>query len=1075
MARRGINRARMTALVAVVTAFAAIGTGVGADTPDKNAGREFLLRGGSVIDGTGAPAERADVLIRGDRIVAIGKVEPSPGARVIDAAGLIVAPGFIDLHSHSDGPIVKPGTRANRNYLRQGVTTIVTGNCGSGALDTAEYFAAIRREGAGTNVAHLIPQGVVRRAVIGNDDRKATDSELARMVTIVDRQMEAGAWGVSSGLIYVPSRYADTAELSALAAVAARHGGIYASHIRSEGAGLLESIAEAIEVGERSGAPVHISHLKASGKANWGRAEAALSAIEAAREAGQTVTADQYPYIASSTSLGAMVVPDWALRGSNEDFAKLADDPKRGPELRESIREALESRDGGGSIRIARYSPKPARVGKSLAEIAQAEGSTPLDIVLDIQRQGGAGAISFGMSEADVRLIMARPYVATASDGSAFADNGVDRPHPRTFGTFPRKVRYALDDQVIPLETAIRSATGLPASILGLVDRGVIRPGAIADLVVFHPDEFRDAATFDDPVREAPGVRYLFVNGRLAIDEGKFTGVLAGHPLTPASDGPADLILSAGRIWTGDPENSNAEAVASRGEVLVAVGSKAEAMRFAGPRTRVVDVPDGFATPGLIDAHGHLQMLGSAVDQLDLRGSASPQTVAEAVKARIAERPGDGWIGGRNWDQSLWPGGEFPTAEALDAVAPGRPVWLRRVDGHAAWANSEALRKAGVTAETPDPPDGRIIRDEGGHPTGVLIDGAMGLVERVVPDPTEAEVEARLLAAQDACLEVGLTGVHDAGLGPRDIEILRRLDTEGRLKLRVYGMAHPPEGREPEFVAEPPPPARAGGRFELRAIKLFIDGAMGSRGALLFEPYADDPGQSGLQLIPEDRFRRTVEAALRSGWQVATHAIGDKGNALVLDAYAAGRRAVPEASDPRLRIEHAQVIRKSDVERFLDLGVIASMQPSHASTDQRWSDARLGPDTSRAAGAYAWRWFLDAGVPVAFGSDFPVEVPDPTWGLYAAISRLDAEGRPPGGWHPEQIVTMAEALRAFTAGSAFAGFAESRRGVLKVGFDADLSVFDRDLIGASPEEVLKSKATRTIIGGEVVHGPEGDR
>jgi predicted amidohydrolase YtcJ len=1033
---------------------------------------EVVLRGGLLIDGTGAPGRRADVLIRGERIAAVGWVEPADGARVVDVSGLVVAPGFIDLHTHSDEALTKPRTRANRNYLRQGVTTVVTGNCGGGPVDVGAYFQGLGRHGVGTNVIHLIPQGSLRREVLGTADVPADADALARMTRLVERGMADGAWGISSGLIYVPSRYADRAELTALAAVVARRGGLYASHIRDEGEHLMDAIDEALAIGRDAGLPVHISHLKASGRANWGKVAEACARIERARAEGQAVTADQYPYTASSTSLGAMVVPDWALRGTAEDFRRIAGDPVQGPRLRAHIARELAERDEGASIRIARFTPNPAYAGRSLVEIARAGGTTPLDVVLAIQGHGGAQAISFGMSEDDVRYVMAKPYVATASDGSAHDPGHGDRPHPRAYGTFPRKVRYALDERVLTLEEAIRSCSGLPAEVLGLPERGTLRPGVFADVVVFDPSAFRDAATFDEPTQEAPGVVHLFVNGVAVIEAGTLTNRLAGRVLRPATDGPADLIVKAGRVWTGDPDNPWAEALAARGGALVAVGTAEDVLRFQGPKTQVIDRPADFALPGLIDAHGHITSLGASLEQLDLRGVRSPEEVARRVKERIDADPGGGWVLGRNWDQSLWPGMAFPSAEVLDAVAPDRPVWLRRVDGHAAWANSEALRRAGVTAESQAPPDGQIQRDAQGRPTGVFVDGAMGLVERVVPPPTRAEVARRILAAQRECLRLGLTGVHDAGVGRLDEEVFRELDRDGRLKLRVYGMARPAEAREIEAVSQRPIPSKPGRRFELRAIKLFADGAMGSRGALLFEPYADDPGNSGLQLIDPDHLRAITEAALRHGWQVCTHAIGDRANAQVLDAYAAALRAVPEARDPRLRVEHAQAVRRAVVAQFQELGVIASMQPAHAGTDQRWSDARLGPGTERAAGAYAWRWFLDAGVPLAFGSDFPVEVANPLWGLYVAITRQNETGQPPGGWHPEQRITLDEALRGYTAGAAYAAFAEDRLGTLKVGQRADVTLLDRDPFRVPPAELLKASVTRTIIDGEVVHAED---
>ncbi len=1074
-------------ILSLMMYLSVIGTAFPASPPSSSGGvadpgevrrvaADVILKGGTLIDGTGAPGRRGDLAVRRDRIVAIGSFEVEPGAKVIDASTLIVAPGFIDLHTHSDPEISRPTTRLNGNYLTQGVTTIVTGNCGGGVLDVAKYLAAIDAHGAGSNVIHLVPQGVVRSSIMGNTERAPSAADLERMKQLVERGMRAGAWGISSGLIYVPSRYARTAELIELAKVAHRHGGIYASHIRSEGAGLLDAIDEAIAVGKGSGAPVHISHLKASGKPYWGTVGSALERIIAARSSGQLVTADQYPYIASSTKLAAMVVPHWAVQGNAENFARLAADPARGSELRRAIQRELDERDGGASVRIARYAPRPEWAGLDLVAIAGRTGMTPLEVVLDIQRHGGAQAISFGMCEPDVREVMRHEFVATASDGSSHLPGRDDHPHPRAYGTFPRKIRYAIDEKVISLEQAIRSCSGWPAQVLGLPDRGVIREGAVADLVVFDPGTFRDVATFDRPTRYATGVKYLFVNGVALIAGGKLTveptskRKLPGRALRLHRDGPAALIVKVGRIWTGDRDRPWAEALAVRDGAIAAVGPVEEVMRLRGPSTRVVDRPDAFAIPGLIDAHGHMESLGTSKETVDLRGVASLEEVARRIKARADATPGDSWITGRNWDQSLWPGGAFPTAAVLDEAAPRRAVWLRRVDGHAGWASSEAMRRANVTKESAAPSDGQIIRDNEGRPTGVFIDGAMGLVGRAVPAITKLDVRRRLLAAQELALRAGLTGVHDAGISRRTADVYRELDRDGQLAIRIYGMASSPPGGALQLVRRPPQAGPDGARFELRAIKLFIDGAMGSRGGLLFRPYHDDPGNSGLLLIDPKVLEATTTEALRHGWQVATHAIGDKGNALVLDAYAAARKAVPQARDPRLRIEHAQVVRKEDVARFAELGVIASMQPSHSSSDMRWADARLGP--GRVDGAYAWRWFVDARVAMAYGSDFPVEIVNPFWGIYAAITRQDPEGRPAGGWHPEQLLTLEEALRGFTAGSAHAAFAEDRLGILKAGYRADLTVLDRDLFRAKPKEILSTKVLMTIVDGKIAFGSE---
>lgn len=488
--------------------------------------REVLL-----YDGSGQPGRKGDLALRGERIVAIGSFAVAGRPRVIDGRGLIAAPGFIDLHTHSDAALTGKATRANLNYLMQGVTTIVTGNCGGGPVDVADYFKRMETGGVGSNVIHQVPHNAVRSRVMGNANRPPTEDELKKMEALVDRGMRDGAWGLSTGLIYNPGTYAKTDELIALAKVVARHGGHYASHIRDEGTGLLAAIDEALTIGREAKVPVHISHMKASGRRVWGKAADAVALIEKARQQGQGVTADQYPYTASSTSLRATVVPPLFREGTEKDFLARLDDPEQGPRLRKAIAERLEGHDGGKSLRIARYAPRPAWQGKSLDAIAAEEKRPVLDIVLEIERHGGAQIVNFGMSEEDVRLIMKQPFVATASDGSAQVPSSTV-PHPRSYGCFPRKIgRYAIEEKVISLEHALRSASGLPADILKLPERGYLKAGYYADVVVFDPKTFRDQATYDKPHQYATGVRYLFVNGKAAIDEGKYTGVLAGKVL----------------------------------------------------------------------------------------------------------------------------------------------------------------------------------------------------------------------------------------------------------------------------------------------------------------------------------------------------------------------------------------------------------------------------------------------------------------------------------------------------------------------------------------------------------------
>lgn len=491
-----------------------------------------VLKGGTIFDGSGKPGVAADVAIKGERIVAVGAFETTGKPKVIDCSGLCIAPGFIDLHTHSDDAMQRTPTNANRNYLRQGVTTIVTGNCGSGPVNSAAYFAQMEKISIGSNVIHQVPHNSLRSQVMGNVNREPSVKELAAMEKLVDKVMRDGAWGLSTGLIYNPGTYAKTEEIIALAKVAAKHGGFYASHIRGEGVEVLDSVEEALRIGREAGLPVHISHLKASGRKVWGgKAAEIVALIKKARESGQTVTADQYPYAASSTSLRATVVPPRFREGSQNDFVARMNDPEIGAKLRKSIEQHLRDMRNGEDLRIARFGPRSDWQGRNLVDIANLEKKTPLDIVWEIEKNGGAQIVHFGMHEDDVRLIMKQDFVATASDGGSMVPNATV-PHPRNYGCFARKIGFfAIQEKHISVEHAIRSASGLPADILRLKDRGYLKAGCFADVVVFDPKTYRDKATFDKPHQYATGVVWLFVNGKTAIENGKDTATLSGKVL----------------------------------------------------------------------------------------------------------------------------------------------------------------------------------------------------------------------------------------------------------------------------------------------------------------------------------------------------------------------------------------------------------------------------------------------------------------------------------------------------------------------------------------------------------------
>lgn len=491
---------------------------------------DWLLKGGTIYDGTGGPARVGDVAIRDGKIVAVGQlVAAQATGRTIDCAGLVVAPGFIDLHTHCE-PVGRLDLRRNLNYLKQGCTTVVTGNCGGGAIDVAGYLGRIDRDGAGTNVILLLGHGTIRQKVMGGDNRAPTAEELQRMRQRVDQGMREGAWGLSTGLIYAPGMFAKTDEIAELAKVVARHQGLYVSHIRNEAARLLPSIEEALLIGRAASLPVHISHFKAVGPKSWGSIRQAAATIEKARSEGLAVTADQYPYIATSTGLVSVLFPATELPEGLKNFAqRMQSDPQYQAAVRELVRRRL-----GDNPRIVIASCKKHSewTGKSLDQVAAELKTDLVQAAIRIQTDGGASVVRFVLSEDDVRYAMTIPWVATGSDGFTAVPAPDVRPHPRSFGTFPRKIgRYAAREKILSVAQAIRSATGLPADILRLADRGYLRPGLVADVVVFHPDEFIDLATFDDPQQYSPGVRWLLVGGKAAIADGQPAEPLLGRAL----------------------------------------------------------------------------------------------------------------------------------------------------------------------------------------------------------------------------------------------------------------------------------------------------------------------------------------------------------------------------------------------------------------------------------------------------------------------------------------------------------------------------------------------------------------
>jgi len=474
-----------------------------------------------------------------------------------------------------------------------------------------------------------------------------------------------------------------------------------------------------------------------------------------------------------------------------------------------------------------------------------------------------------------------------------------------------------------------------------------------------------------------------------------------------------------------------------------------------------LDVHGRTVIPGLIDAHGHVMGLGDAALSLDLSGTNSLAEAQDALRRYAAGRPSPPWIRGGGWNQERWGLGRFPTASDIDAITPGRPVVLRRVDGHALLANSAAMAAAGIDAATKDPPGGRIERDAKGRPTGVFVDAAQALIADAVPAPLPRDRDAALAKAQEILLGYGITATADMGTSVDDWQVMRRAGDAGRLRVRIISYA----GGIPALLSVAgtgPTPWLYDGRLRMIGVKLYDDGALGSRGAWLKAPYADARAQRGLPFLDDAKLRNLMSRAAMDGFQTAVHAIGDAANAQVLDAI--DELAGTYKGDRRWRIEHAQIVDPADLPRFAKNGMIASMQPVHQTSDRRMAEARLGPD--RLGGAYAWKAMLDNGVPLAFGSDYPVESPNPFPALAAATSRQDAAGQPPGGWQPQQAIGLAEAFRAFTATAAFAAFAEDRLGMLTPGHMADFLILDRDIFTAGLADLRAARPLETWIGGK---------
>ncbi len=536
--------------------------------------------------------------------------------------------------------------------------------------------------------------------------------------------------------------------------------------------------------------------------------------------------------------------------------------------------------------------------------------------------------------------------------------------------------------------------------------------------------------------------------------------------------GAADqLLLVNGTVHTANPRAPHAEAVLVIDGRITFVGSNAEARRKAASDARVLDLADLTVLPGFTDAHAHLAGIGERKLSFQLEGTASLAELQQRLREQHGKvAPGE-WIVGRGWIESRWTPAAFPTKADLDEIVGDRPVLLERADGHAMVVSSRALALAGIDRNTPDPAGGRILKDENGEPTGMLIDGAMALVTKLVPAPSEEQLLRQLETGASRSVRVGWTQLQIAGNSFAEVDRLCQLYAAGKIKLRVYDAIDGPGADAERLIAQGPSVNRCGDRLTVRAIKLYIDGALGSRGARLLAPYSDAPDTTGLFVNEPATLLPILTAALKRGIQIETHAIGDAGNRTMLDLYEKAFAAVPPreraVAEPRWRIEHAQVLTAQDIPRFAKLGVIASMQPSHAISDLFFAPKRLGPERVRFA--YAWRALLDSDATLVAGSDAPVENGDPIEEYYAAVVRRSRDGFAEASWHRESRVTRAEALAMLTSAPAFAAFQEKERGSIEVGKQADFTIVSADLMSIPEEKILDTRVVMTIIAGEVVY------
>lgn len=542
-----------------------------------------------------------------------------------------------------------------------------------------------------------------------------------------------------------------------------------------------------------------------------------------------------------------------------------------------------------------------------------------------------------------------------------------------------------------------------------------------------------------------------------------FFGILACLSCAKSERSQAQTVFINGHILTMEKSVPAAEAFAVKDGLFLEVGKSKDILKNF-PDSKVIDLDGKTVMPGIVESHGHLLNLGKSFLELNLEGAGTPEEAVEKVEAFIRNSSPGEWIIGWGWDEGAW-AANYPNNEALDRISRENPVYLRGLHGFASWVNSRALEMAGIDSDTKNTDDGEILKDpETGRPTGILTNRAQEFVEAVIPPLSKSQIEKALKLAFQECLKNGLTSVHEARVTRQMLDAFHSLKEKGELDIRIYAMLDWTDEDLIDTYLERGPEIDPDHLLTARCVKIFVDGALGSRGAAFFEPYSDDPSTRGVIETPEDMVFQLTKRSLQSGFQVAVHAIGDRANRITLDAYRNALRDVP-VEDFRLRVEHAQVVALEDIPKFAPLGIVLSMQPPHATSDMPWAETRVGPQ--RIKGAYAWRSFLDTGVHLTLNSDFPGESLNPFYGMYAAETRQTPSGTPGGGWYPKQRLTRAEVLKAYTVEAAYSEFEESIKGKIVNGMLADFIVLSDDILTISSKDLLELRVEQTYVSGQL--------